>query len=72
MDRKNIYKLFYGAVLLLVIGFCVGLGADLYEYDEMVYSAPFYVFVMVRGLEFLLPGLVLFVAARVIKKKFNG
>lgn len=44
MDRKNIYKLFYGAVLLLVIGFCVRVGADFYEYNEMTYSAPFYVF----------------------------
>ena len=72
MDRKNIYKLFYGAVLLLVIGFCVRVGADFYEYNEMTYSAPFYVFLIVRGLEFLLPGLLLFLAARVVKKKFNG
>ena len=26
MDRKNIYKLFYGAVLLLILGFCVEWG----------------------------------------------
>ena len=40
MDRKNIYKLFYGAVLLLVLGFCVRVGADFFEYN-VSNSAPF-------------------------------
>lgn len=68
MDRKNIYKLFYGAVLLLILGFCVRVGADFFEYN-VSNSAPFYIYVIMRGLEFLLPGLVLFLAAGVVKKK---
>ena len=68
MDRKNIYKVFYGFAVLLAVGFCVGSSVDFYQYDEMSNSAPFRLFVAVRGIEFLLPGLILFLAGRAVKR----
>ena len=44
--------------MLLAVGFCVGSSVDFYQYDEMSNSAPFRLFVAVRGIEFLLPGLI--------------
>ena len=58
MDRKNIYKVFYGFAVLLAVGFCVGSSVDFYQYDEMSNSAP-------------LPGLILFLAGRAVKRKYN-
>ena len=71
MDRKNIYKVFYGFAVLLTVGFCVGTSVDFYQYDEMSNSAPFRLFVAVRGIEFLLPGLILFLAGSAVKRKYN-
>ena len=71
MDRKNIYKVFYGFAVLLAVGFCVGSSVDFYQYDEMSNSAPFRLFVAVRGIVFLLPGLILFLVGRAVKRKYN-
>ena len=57
MDRKNIYKVFYGFAVLLAVGFCVGSSVDFYQYDEMSNSAPFRLFVAVRGLSSFCLGL---------------
>ena len=42
MDRKNIYKVFYGFAVLLAVGFCVGSSVDFYQYDEMSNSCLLY------------------------------
>ena len=71
MKKENWYKLLYICSGLLILGFCIGVAADYVRYDTMANSAPFYVFIMVRLLEFVLPSAILFIVAKVLKKKFN-
>ena len=71
MKKKNLHCVFWLAGILLLAGFCIGLGVDLAGYDPAAYSAPFYAFVLVRVLEFLLPGLIAFCAAFVLRRKFG-
>ena len=71
MKRENVYKILYGVSLLLAAGFCIRLGADYYRYNTEVTSAPFYVWVFERSIEFLLPGLLIFTAAKIVKRKFG-
>jgi hypothetical protein len=56
------------AGILLVIGFTIRLGADYYKIQKGINSAPFYLFILERSLEFLLPGIICFAAAVYIKK----
>ncbi|MDO4565793.1 MAG: hypothetical protein Q4B42_00525 [Oscillospiraceae bacterium] len=70
MKKENLYKLFYAAAGLAVLGFALRLGADLLKYDASC-SAPFYVFALARAPEFLLPAALLFFAARFTKKKYG-
>ena len=58
MKKENYYKLFYGVSILFAVGFAIGLLADYVVYDERAYSAPFYVFALARGIEFLIPGMI--------------
>lgn len=57
------------AGILLVIGFTIRLGADYYKIQKGINSAPFYLFVLERSLEFLLPGIICFAAAVYIKRR---
>ncbi len=57
--------------VLLCIGFCVRLGCD-YWLDYLrhpEYSAPFWVWALLRGADFLLPAGLCAVAAAVLKRK---
>lgn len=71
MKKKYLHRLFFAAAILLLAGFCIGLGVDLAGYDPMADSAPFAVCALVRALEFLLPGLIAFCAALVLRRKFG-
>ena len=53
---------------MLGIAFVIRCGIDFINYD-VANSAPFYVFVAVDALEFILPSLLVFIAARILKKK---
>jgi hypothetical protein len=55
--------------ILLVIGFVIRLAADYSQYQSTVNSAPFYVFVIVRSLRFLFPGVVCFIVSAYFKKR---
>jgi hypothetical protein len=52
----------------LIAGFVIRLGADYYKYLHSFTSAPFYVSVIARSLEFLLPALICFGVSGYIKK----
>lgn len=67
--KFSLHKLFYAIAGLLVVGFAVRLWADFLQYDAMVHSAPFSTYVLVRAVEFLLPGAICFIAAMVLQKK---
>ncbi len=71
MKKENMHKFLYAVCILLLIGFVIRLGVDYIKYDNINYSAPFYVFIIARLLEFILPGIMVFIVANIMKKKFS-
>ena len=71
MKKENIYKLLYAVSILSLIGFIVRLGVDYFKYDNLNNSAPFYTFIMVRMIEFLIPSIAILIIGKVIKKKYS-
>ncbi len=71
MKKENIYKFLYVISLLLVIGFMIRLGADYFKYSNINNSTPFYAFVIERVIEFILPSMVVWIAAKVLKRKYS-
>lgn len=70
-------KAWYAKFILIVsavltIGFCIRLGADYWTYNAAANSAPFYVFILERAFEFLLPAAILLAVGLILKKKFAG
>lgn len=70
MKKEWYATFFYIVSVFLAIGFCVRLGVDYTRYNTVANSAPFYVFILERAFEFLLPCAVLLIVARVCRKKF--
>ncbi len=70
MKKENIYKILYLVSILLIIGFLIRLGVDYFKYDNINNSVPFYMFIIFRVLEFILPSIILFIIGKVIKKKY--
>lgn len=53
--------------LILILGFCVILDIDwLHRY---MYSSPFYIYVTVRSIEFLVPAIILIIIGRFLIRK---
>ncbi len=73
MDKKKTCKIIsavcLGLALLLLLLFAFFLGMDCGSYNPMHTSAPFYVCILVRGLEFLLPSGIAFLVACLLWKK---
>lgn len=49
---------FYGASLLLTLGFIIKVLIDYGVYNSTLNSAPFYLWILVDGIYFLLPALI--------------
>lgn len=71
MKKENIYKFLYAVSIFLVIGFAIRLGVDYSKCDNMSNSAPFYAFIIERVIEFLIPSIIVFIVAKVVKKKYS-
>ena len=75
MKKVQSHKLLYGASVLMVLGFCVHLWIDRRQYDTTLNSAPFWVWICVDALIWLIPALLAaaagFVAKRKLMKKEN-
>ena len=69
MNKKLLCKILYGVSALLLLVFFVMLVVDYLHYDAMLTSAPFYVFILIRAIEFLLPSAILFTVALILNKK---
>lgn len=69
MKKGNICKVLYGISIALLIGFAISLVTDYMKYNTYLNSAPFYVFVLVRAGELVLPSVIAFIVARVVKRK---
>lgn len=70
MKKANIYKFLYGISTLLVLGFAIHTIVDACRYDSMLTSFPFYAFVLVHAVEYLVPSIIVFIVALIVKKKF--
>lgn len=71
MKKENIYKILYAISIILIIGFAIILGIDYYKYDNINNSAPFYSFIIVRILEFIVPSIIVFTIGKVLKNKHS-
>ncbi len=69
MKKENLYKVLYVVSIVLIIVFAIVLFIDYKNYDAITNSAPFSVDIIVRGLEFVLPSLIIFIIGLVCKKK---
>ena len=70
MKKANIHKFLYAVAVLLVLGFAIHTIVDAFRYDSMLTSFPFYAFVIVHAVEYLIPSVIIFVAGLICKKKF--
>jgi hypothetical protein len=71
MKKENIYKFLYAVSIFLIIGFAIRLGVDYFKYDTHNNSAPFYAFIIERVVEFIIPSIIVFIVAKVVKKKYS-
>jgi len=72
MKKTPAHKLLYGASALMVVGFCVHLGVDYHQYNTTLNSAPFWLWICVDALIWLLPALLAFLAGLIAKKKLSN
>ena len=70
MKKKNIHKFLFIISALLILGFAIHTIVDACRYDSMLTSFPFYAFVIVHAVEYLLPSLIVFIAAVIVQMKF--
>lgn len=71
MNKTFLYKLFYIIAIVLAVVFCVLVAIDSYKYTTTLNSAPFYIFVLVRAITFLLPALISFIIGKIIRHKLK-
>ncbi|MBQ8908157.1 MAG: hypothetical protein IJY71_06195 [Clostridia bacterium] len=71
MKKQSIYKFFYLVAALLVLGFLIRFGVDVFLYDTYLTSAPLYLFALVRAFAFLLPAALVFLVGLLLKKKLK-
>lgn len=70
MKKENIYKFLYLISILLIVGAIIRLFVDYIKYDNINNSAPFYILIIERIFEFILPSIILFIVGKIMKKKY--
>ena len=65
------HRLLYGASVLMVLGFCIDTALGWYKYNTTLNSAPFWVWIAVDAVLWLIPALIAFIAGYVAKKKLT-
>ena len=71
MRKVQAHKLLYGASVLMVLGFCIHLGVDYHQYNTTLNSAPFWVWILVDALIWLLPAIFAFFAGFIAQKRLR-
>ncbi len=66
----KVYHLFFGASGLMTLGFCIHVIVDYCQYDNMLNSAPFWIWIVMDALIWLLPAALALIAGFIAKKKF--
>ncbi len=72
MKKSNLHKFLYAVSALLLLGFAIRFGVDAYRYDISMGSAPLYAYAILRAVQFILPGFLVFLGAIFTKKKFGN
>ncbi len=72
MKKENLYKWVYFVGGLLSAGFIGRLIGDYIQYDPMADSAPFWVFILLRTVIYLIPAAAAFIVGAVLHKKQKG
>ena len=65
--KDNIRKFLLLASIILFVVFLIFIVFDFINYNKIENSAPFYTFLIVRTLEFLVPSVVLVIISKIIK-----
>ena len=69
MKKENCYKFLYYISILLIVGFCIRLGADVYKITKNIYTNDIFLYIIVRMVEFIVPSIIIFFIARYMKKR---
>ena len=69
MKKLNWIKACYGLSVLLVIGFIINTIIDYSRYNSTLNSAPFYLWIIVNAIYFIVPAIIALIVGLVIKKK---
>ena len=69
MKKLNWIKICYGLSILLVIGFIINTIIDYSRYNSTLNSAPFYLWIIVNAIYFIVPAIIVLIVGLVIKKK---
>ncbi|HBC85188.1 MAG TPA: hypothetical protein DCZ30_07365 [Clostridiales bacterium] len=72
MKKEISYKFLYGISILLIFIFIIILGVDYFKYDTHSNSSPFYAFIIVRMIEFIIPSIIVFVMGKIMKKNMKS
>ncbi len=67
--KKIISIILFFIVLILILTFIIVLNYDFLNYYAIANSAPIYVFILVRSLEFLLPTIILIIIGLILLLK---
>jgi len=65
-------KLLYGAAALMVLGFIIHVAVDYHTYCTTLNSAPFWVWIFVDAMLWLIPALFAFLAGLIVSKKIRN
>ncbi|MCQ2387647.1 MAG: hypothetical protein MJ066_04305 [Clostridia bacterium] len=68
---KKLINLFYLLAIVLLGVFIAFLVVDIIKYDPVITSAPFYVCIILRAVEFLLPAIIFFLVGLFLSKKIK-
>ena len=71
MKKTIAHKLLYGAAGLMAVGFGVHTLVDYLRYDSALNTAPFYIWIIVNALLWLIPALLAFLAGFIAHKKLS-
>ena len=69
MKKINGTKVCFGLSVLLVIGFIINTIIDYSRYNSTLNSAPFYLWIIVNVIYFIVPAIIAWIVGLVIKKK---
>ena len=69
MKKLNGAKVCYGLSVILFVGFIINTIIDYGRYNSTLNSAPFYIWIIVNAICFIVPSIIALIVGFVIKKK---